>query len=355
MEEADKLGFAIELNEKPEYNYFFLSKPERFIVDIKKAIWQFPVKEKSVNSSLLKAFRISNYEDKTRIVVDLKRKTDLQKILFSQKAKNNYQVTFLFTGDVKPLVKIDNIIDDIIASEKAEEKKLAVEKIKVNLKKPVIVIDAGHGGHDPGALGYRLKEKNITLEYAHSLKYALAKTGKYRVFYTRKSDYYIPLRRRIAIARKHKADLFISLHVDSAHNRKARGLSVYTLSEHASDAEAAALARKENRSDLVVGLDLSGVNKEVANVLIDLSQREGMNNSSKFAELLVLQLRKKVKMRKDTHRFAGFVVLKNPNMASVLIELGFISNRYDAKKLRSSQYRDDAVEGIVSAVDKYFR
>ncbi|MFZ8864527.1 MAG: N-acetylmuramoyl-L-alanine amidase family protein [Rickettsiales bacterium] len=232
-----------------------------------------------------------------------------------------------------------------------------MDSIETNFvhKNPVIVIDAGHGGKDPGAIGYKkVQEKNIVLAYAKALKNKLELTKKYQVYLTRDKDVYLPLRKRIAIARKYKADMFISIHADAAHNKQASGLSVYTLSEKASTKEAALLAAKENKVDIVAGLDFSDLEADVSGALIDLSFRDAKNKSILFAKILNNSLKKKVEVRNNSHHSAGFVVLKNSNMASVLIELGFITNKKDSKNLQKSDYRAKFIMGTIAAIDKYF-
>jgi len=223
-------------------------------------------------------------------------------------------------------------------------------------KTPIIVIDAGHGGKDPGTIGHRkTREKDLVLSYAKSLSRRLKNTGKYKVFLTRDKDIFLPLRKRIHIARVYNADMFISLHADAARNKKARGLSVYTLSEKASDKEAAALARKENKVDIVAGIDLSGLERDVSDALIDLSFRDAKNKSIVFAKSLHKNLKDKVKVRTNSLHSAGFVVLKNSNMASVLIELGYLSNKKDTKNLKSSSYKERLLTGVAAAIDDYFK
>ena len=162
------------------------------------------------------------------------------------------------------------------------------------------------------------------------------------------------MRGRIEKARERKADLFISLHADTIRNQKVRGLSLYTLSERASDKEAGALAERENKADLIAGIDLTNESVEVTNILIDLAQRETMNQSAKLAALLVDELKSRVKILRNPHRFAGFAVLKAPDIPSVLIELGFISNKDDERALRSKSHRRKLAQSIAGAVDRYF-
>lgn len=222
-------------------------------------------------------------------------------------------------------------------------------------RKPVVVIDAGHGGRDPGARGVKgTNEKDVTLRYVHSLRDALLKTGRYDVFLTRKDDTYVMLRERLALGRHAEGDIFISIHADSAENHDTRGLSVYTLSETASDKEAAALAARENKVDIIYGMNLSSETPDVTEILIDLAQRETRNKSWRLAEILVGAVKQKVKLLPNTHRQAGFAVLKAPDVPSVLIELGFLSNRRDEALITSRNYRDEVVNALVKGIDAYF-
>lgn len=171
---------------------------------------------------------------------------------------------------------------------------------------------------------------------------------------TRESDTFIRLRDRVAFGRRVGADLFVSLHADTMPNKRVRGASVYTLSETASDAEAAALAEQENKADLIAGVDLTHETSEVANILIDLAQRETMNRSAQFAAVVVDELQRETRLLRNTHRFAGFAVLKAPDVPSVLVELGFLSNREDEKMLRSEVYRKKLASAIARGIDSYF-
>ncbi|MDC3091352.1 N-acetylmuramoyl-L-alanine amidase, partial [Rickettsiales bacterium] len=207
---------------------------------------------------------------------------------------------------------------------------------------------------DSGAIGInRIFEKNVTLAVAKKLKKKLEENN-FKVILTRNNDFYIKLRKRVSVARDNKSDLFISLHADYHKNKNINGVSVYTLSEKASDKEAEALARRENKEDLIEGLDLSIESKEVTNILIDLAQRETMNQSSYFVNFLLEELKHRTKLLQRTHRFAGFAVLKAPDIPSVLIEMGYLSNRNDAKLLTNSNYHDKLVEGITKAIERYF-
>ena len=182
----------------------------------------------------------------------------------------------------------------------------------------------------------------------------MRKSGAYEVHLTRDRDIYIPLGERVNIARRRNADLFISIHADSISRKNVRGLSIYTLSETASDREAAALARKENRSDIIAGIDFGDQPPEVTNILIDLAQRETKNLSVKFAGLVVNKMKGKTILLDRTHRFAGFRVLKAPDVPSVLIELGFLTNRSDERQLQSTKWRRQVANALLTAINGYF-
>ena len=218
----------------------------------------------------------------------------------------------------------------------------------------VVFIDAGHGGKDPGAIGKSgTKEKEITLAAARDLSKQLSSTGKIQRILARRDDRYLRLRERISLARRQQADVFISLHADSAQSGKARGISVFTLSDTASDKEAAALARKENKADLIGGPDLGAEDPDAAGELLRMFQRESMNQSSHLAAAILAQIRDMPGGDRRGHRFAGFAVLKAPDMPSVLIEMGFLSNRDDEKNLRNSGYLRKLNSRLTKAIINY--
>lgn len=306
---------------------FTLSKPDRVVIDVatvKSARLSVP---RLYKGKLLKSLRFGQFDASTsRLVLDV-----------SQPAR-------------------------IIASEGGAPFTVEIAAASVDGKdsagatqsKPLIIIDAGHGGQDPGALGANdTHEKDITLNYARALRDGLVATGRYRVKLTREDDRFIMLHDRVEMARKVKGDIFISLHADSNPKGDARGLSIYTLSENASDDEAAALAERENKVDIIPGIDLNTADPDVASILIDLTQRETMNKSSIFAEAVVASLHPKIRKLDKTHRYAGFRVLKAPDIPSVLVELGFLSNSQDERLLLTKEYRDAVVDSIVKGIDRY--
>ncbi|WP_247895505.1 N-acetylmuramoyl-L-alanine amidase [Azospirillum sp. TSH58] len=224
-------------------------------------------------------------------------------------------------------------------------------------EKPMIVVDPGHGGVDPGAVGVGgVYEKDITLAMARELKRQLEGSGRYRVRLTRDKDVFIRLRDRVAIAREANADLFLSLHADSIGSANMRGLSIYTLSDRASDREAEMLAAKENRADALAGMDLSSENDLVATILIDLAQRDTMNHSKRFANMALEHLGREVKLIPNKpHRQAGFAVLTAPDMPSALVEMGYLSSPQDVSLLSKSAHREKLGRGMVRTIDAYFK
>lgn len=222
-------------------------------------------------------------------------------------------------------------------------------------RRPLIAIDPGHGGVDPGTISLSgVYEKQVNLALAQELEKMIEGSGRYRVMLTRRDDTFIRLRERVALARAAGAQLFISLHADAIGDREVSGLSVYTLSETASDREAEALATKENKADVIAGMDLSTESKEVSNILIDLAQRETKNLSARFAGGLVRELHDDVRNVNKAHRFAGFAVLTAPDIPSVLVEQGYLSNREDEKRLLSPTHRRALAGGILRALDAFF-
>lgn len=219
-------------------------------------------------------------------------------------------------------------------------------------RRPLVVIDAGHGGKDTGAVSVHGRlEKDFTLAVALAARRAIEQRGGIDIRLTRADDRFLSLAERVRIAREAGADLFISIHADSAPNALARGASVYTLSELASDREAARLARRENRADLIAGVDLSDQDSEVVPILVDLGRRESMNQSAGFAQLLQQRLAARgIAFRSEFHRFAGFHVLRNLGVPAVLLESGYLSNEEDSRALFERETQERIAEGIADAV-----
>jgi N-acetylmuramoyl-L-alanine amidase len=222
--------------------------------------------------------------------------------------------------------------------------------------KQVIVIDAGHGGIDPGAMSVRkVKEKDVVLAFAQDLQKALQARKQFDVRLTRSDDTFVSLKERVHFTREQKAALFIAIHADTVRGQTARGTTIYTLSDTASDEEAAALAQKENRVDIIAGLDVGQQNEQVADILIDLVQRESKNHALLFSRKALDELKGITTMTGKPLRSAGFMVLKAPDVPSVLIELGYLSSIDDEKKLTSPVWRKKMADALAKAVDKHFQ
>jgi N-acetylmuramoyl-L-alanine amidase len=342
---------TFRFSKQPRYRIRVLPTPDRLVIDLPPADWltspahldHIATQIKEVQSVRYGWFQPGTY----RIVLDLAgpvsiRTTDVQ--------QQGQDYALAITWQAAPRYReqrFGNYIDPPIPRSRP-----AVAKAR---DKPVIVIDAGHGGVDPGAIGSRgTREKAITLNATNRLATKLRRTGRYEVVLTRSDDRFVRLRERVAIARRAKADLFLSIHADSAGSSAARGLSVYSLSDKASDKTAAALAQRENKADVIAGLDLSDEQAAVVSILIDLAQRESKNRSIRFANQLVQSVATEVRLLSRTHRQAGFAVLKAPDVPSVLVELGFLSNRDEETLLRSPQHLDLVAERIVAAIDNFF-
>lgn len=222
--------------------------------------------------------------------------------------------------------------------------------------RPLVVIDAGHGGVDPGAISPidGRREKDVTLRIARAIRDELVASGRVRVALTREDDRFLVLQERYGIARKLHADLFISVHCDSVGAGTASGASVYTLSEVASDKEAARLAARENKADIISGVNLASTTADISSILIDLTQRETMNNSASFARLLGREAQPLIPVKPNFHRMASLMVLKAPDMPSILFETGYISNPTDAAFIDSADGRKRIAESILRAVEVHF-
>ena len=363
---------VVEFTEAVDYKLFTLSSPYRAVIDLPETNWDIP--DTIRDKGLVSGVRFGSFKPgQGRIVVDLRGPVNVHKhfLLPPSVAIKNHRLVIDFEPatiatyrQMKPAVT-QTQTTSIPASDfqptptpQTQFSAPAGEftpKPRPRKTLKIIVIDPGHGGLDPGALGTRSREKDIVLAFSKELVRQLKATRRYDVYLTRSSDIYIPLRQRVQIARNRNADLFISIHADAIKKKNIRGLSVYTLSEKASDREAAALAKKENQSDIIAGVDFGDQLPEVTNILIDLAQRDTKNASVKFAESLISSARGKTLLLDRTHRFAGFRVLKAPDVPSVLVELGFITNRTDEKQLSSSKWRRRVTTGMVEAIDNYFR
>lgn len=343
-QQKDGIRVVLDGTEKFNYDVFLLGSPNRLVIDVKNA--GIKGKPEVALNQVISGFRTGELADVKgkRLVFSLRNEVSIKKkfILEPQAGRKDWRLVI----DISTLgfsVPSGNVSTKATTTSNARRQK-------------IVVLDPGHGGKDPGAIGraFRTYEKNIVLSLGQTLKKDLEAKG-FKVYMTRSTDIFIPLRKRVAIARSYHADLFISLHADSTLNRKAQGFSIYTLSENASDKEAAALAERENKADIIDGLDFSDNSPEINDVLISLSQNDSRNKSSKFAGYVVNEAQRQVKLVSNAHKFAGFAVLKAPDIPSVLIELGYLSNYTEEKYLRQPSYRKKLSEAITRSVVRYFK
>lgn len=351
--------FVIEADEKLKFRIFTLASPYRVVIDLPEVAWRLQPGAGGTGRGLIEGFRFGLFAPgKSRVVLDMRAPVGIKRSFMLDPADGHgYRVVLDLTKVSRKTymerVKVVNRSRDVAALPMRAPRGARPEKRRAG--KWVIAIDPGHGGVDPGTTGHRgTREKNITLAVARAVKTRLEAKGRYHVVLTRERDIFLRLRSRVETARSAAADLFVSLHADALKNRKVRGAAVYTLSEVSSDKEAAELAAKENKADVIAGVDLTHENPVVANILIDLAQRETMNYSARFATLLVTQLRRTGKTLRNAHRFAGFAVLKAPDIPSVLIEMGYLSNPAEERLLRQPAYHRKLADAIARAMDGYF-
>jgi N-acetylmuramoyl-L-alanine amidase len=355
----DHTRVVMRLNKSIDFEVFTLADPYRVVVDFPQIGWRMDPKAASPSLGLVKGYRYGSYKPGTsRMVIDLSGPVVLaNKFLLPPDAKSpEYRLVLDFAPTDRASYLTAAGWKGEAEQPEAEPDIRTTDPSEARGSIPVIVIDPGHGGVDPGATGVTgTLEKDVVLGVAQSLAAELRKSGRYKVVMTRDSDIFLSLKARVALGRKSRADLFVSIHADAAPASGARGASVYTLSEQASDREAEALASAENQSDIIAGVDLSKEPDIVTSILIDLAQRETKNRSAKFAQILIPELHKVGSLTHRTHRFAGFRVLKAPDVPSVLIELGYLTNVEDESAMRGSRWRKGMAKAIAQAVDGYFR
>ncbi|HEX2215658.1 MAG TPA: N-acetylmuramoyl-L-alanine amidase [Xanthobacteraceae bacterium] len=350
--------FILDLSRSVEFAAFTLADPYRVVIDLPQVAFHLAAKAGESGRGLVKAFRFGLVmPGGSRIVLDATGPVRIDKAFVL--APIDTQPARL----VLDLVAVDRetFMRNLAIEPKPNREPVFPPKREGEAKsadtRPVVVIDPGHGGLDIGtsAPGGET-EKAIVLEFARELHERLQKTGKYRLVMTRTDDSFISLAERVRIARTNNAALFISIHADALPRRDpdTRGATVYTVSENATDVEAARLAEAENKADVIAGVDLSSEPDEVADILIDLVQRETRAFSSQFARTIVGELKTAVRLHKQPLRSAGFRVLKAPDVPSVLVELGYVSSKYDLKLMTSEAWRKRATAAIAQAVNTFF-
>lgn len=350
--------FVVDLSQKIGVAAFTLADPYRVVIDLPQVTFKLPAKAGEQGRGLVKAFRFGLImQGGSRIVLDTTGPVRLDKAfaLAAAGGQPARLVLDLVATDRDSFLR--NITMQDRSARSSSKTSISAPPEAAGDARPLIVVDPGHGGIDNGTKsGNGQDEKDIVLAFGQVLRDRLEKTDKYRVAMTRSDDTFIPLDERVRFARARKASLFISIHADSIprNEGQAEGASVYTLSTHASDAEAARLAEVENKSDVIAGVDLSAEPNDVASILIDLAQRETKAFSLQFARDLVSEFRATTRLHMHPLKSAGFIVLKAPDVPSVLVELGYMSTKDDLVHLMSADWRARTADSLVHAVDTFF-
>jgi N-acetylmuramoyl-L-alanine amidase len=365
--DAKQTRFIVDLDKKIEFRAFTLADPYRVVVDIPQVTFQLAPGTGNAGRGLVKAFRYGLVmPGGSRIVFDLTGPAKIANSYVLDAANGQPPRLVLeleqvdrsaFTQQLAPEAR--PVLKPTIAEAKAAipaESAPAAKPGEPPDSRPLIVIDPGHGGIDNGTQSNGELEKTLVLGFGLALRDRIEKSGKYRVVMTRTDDTFIPLNDRIKIARSQSAALFVSIHADALPRREgdAQGATIYTLSDKASDAEAERLAEAENKADAIAGVNLSDEPTEVADILIDLARRETKTFSNRFARLLVSEMKTTARMHKHPLKSAGFRVLKAPDVPSVLVELGYVSNKGDLEHLVSENWRNKAVGSMLQAIDAFF-
>ena len=362
-EHPDRTRLVLELSDPVDMRTFTLNGPNRVVIDMPSMQWRLQGPPRPSGNGAVKSYRYGLFRPgNSRVVIDLNQPVALSDALVLP-PENGFGYRVVIDLFATTQAKFDHTAGwpaDLMAKEHAAEQVASIPTPQIptppqGSTQKIVIVDPGHGGLDSGTIGVDgTMEKDIVLAEGLRLRRALQAHG-YTVYMTRDTDVFIPLRERVNIARSHHADLFVSVHADWNHDSSVSGLSVYTLSEKGSDKEATALAQKENQSDVIAGVDLSGDNSAVAPILIDLAQRDTMNKSSRFAETVVADLSRATDiLPRRPHRSGALVVLKAPDIPAVLIELGYLSNVHDEDQMKTDTWRDRVANAIATAVDSHF-
>ncbi len=367
---------VLELSDTAQFRSFTLTNPDRVMIDMPTFRWATSPPAIPANSQFIKAVRYGALgAGQARIVIEAKTSVQIKSAFLlppkqgqphrlvvdvssvAAQTANDSQSQIL--GVLRPPTRDEETTtqDFTIQENDAAKNAQAPSNTSSKAHKPLIIIDPGHGGPDPGATAVNgIHEKTIVLSIGKELRDMLMESGRYRVKMTRDRDIFIPLRGRVNFARQHKGDLFISIHADSIGNAATTGASVYTLSNTASDAETAKLAERENKSDLIAGVNLNQQEDDVTTILLDLAARDTMNQSRFLANTVVdtFQDHGVDVLDRRPHRSAGFAVLKAVDIPSILVETGFLTNSQEANKLASPEYRRRIARALHKSVDNYF-
>ena len=362
-EHDDRTRLVIELSDPVNLRAFALANPDRVVIDMPQVSWRLGAPPRPSGFGAIKSYRYGQFRaGNSRMVIDLNQPVSVSDSLVLPPSSGfGYRVVIDLFPTTRPKFDANAGWPADLRKRETDAERLAAMIAAQQTPparaagKKIIVLDPGHGGIDSGTVGVNgLMEKDLAL--AESLILARVLRGRgYTVFLTRENDTFVPHRQRVTIGRTHKADLFISLHADSHPDPSTTGLSIYTLSDGRSDREAAALAKRENQSDIIAGVDLSGTNNPVAPILIDLAQRDTINKSSRFATTAIKELSQVTDiLARRPHRSASLAVLTAPDVPAVLMELGYLSNAGDARQMNTAKWRAQVAESIADAVDAQF-
>ena len=358
--------FILDLDQPIQFRAFALADPYRVVLDVPEVNFQFPAGTGTTGRGLIKEFRYGLVmPGGSRIVFDLTGPAKIAQSYVLDAANGQPPRLVLELEEMDRAAFMQSLaapnrpelIPAVVDARSAVATAAALPTpVAAADTRPVVVIDPGHGGADNGTQSGAESEKNLVLGFGLALRDRLEKKGKYRVVMTRTDDTFIPLGERVRIARNQSASLFVSIHADALPREEgdAQGATIYTLSDHASDTEAQRLADAENKADAIGGVNLTEEPTDVADILIDLAQRETRTFSNRFARLLMGEMKSTVRMHKHPLKSAGFKVLKAPDVPSVLIELGYVSNKEDFEHMVSDTWRSRTVGSIAQAIDAFF-
>lgn len=351
--DANRARLIVDFNRRINHDAYLQAKPDRLVVDLPSTIFALDDDARKLPKTLVSKLQFGTLGDgQSRISLALTAPVSVQNS-FLREVDNGTRFRLIvdmvasdpkkFAAAVRPPPKVEPLPEPAEPATPTEKRRYKV------------LLDPGHGGVDGGASGRkRTREKDITLAFALKLKALLDVDKRFESLMTRRDDSFVPLTARLQRARDVQADLFISIHADSLNLRRIRGATVYTLSREGSDSLSRVLAKKQNRADLVAGLALPPEKPEVADILIDMTRRETAVFSQRFASHLVLYMSKDLKMIKNPMRSADFYVLKAPEVPSVLLELGYLSNIRDEELMKSPQWQDKAAQRVASAITAFF-
>ncbi|HET8849853.1 MAG TPA: N-acetylmuramoyl-L-alanine amidase [Marinobacter sp.] len=343
----DHTRLVLDTSGPVEHNVFSLTGPSRLVIDLKDADLKADFDEVELSGSQIRRIRSAPRNgDDLRVVLDLK--SDIKPRSFTLEPNQQYGHRLVIDLIDEKGTRVEQATSPTVTQDQNGKRDI------------IVVVDAGHGGEDPGAIGPRgTQEKNVVLKMAKTLADLINSQPGFTAKMTRTGDYYIGLRNRTLLARKYNADLFVSVHADAFRTPEPRGASVFALSQRGATSETARwLAQSENRSDLiggVGGVSLDGRNDMLASVLLDLSMTASINASLGVGSSVLSKLGSVTELHKPRVEQAAFVVLKSPDIPSILVEAGFISNPSEEKKLTSQRYRERLANAIMNGIHEYFR